>query len=326
MRELRCFSPSSPHALVAAVCAGALALLLAGASAFAQQARDTAPFLIVLGIAQDGGVPHAGSKDAAWDHPELRRHVACIGIVDPASGKRWLLDATPDFPWQLHELAGIAPPAPRPGVDGIFLSHAHIGHYTGLMHLGLEVMDTKDVPVYAFPRLGDYLSKNGPWDRLVNGRNIALHTLVPGARVQLTPALAVEPFLVPHRQEYSEVAGFRIIGPHRSAVFIPDIDSWAQLDSAGTSIEALIRGADAAYLDGTFYSDNELPAAITARVPHPRIFHSMERFAALPDAERAKVHFIHLNHSNPALYDGPQRDEVGRRGFRLAEEGERFGL
>lgn len=306
-------------------CALAILLIVTALSS-GQEVPRGGPFLVVLGIAQDGGVPQAGSRDAAWTDASLRRHVACIAIVDTAARQRWLVDATPDFPAQLHALDGIAPPATRPGLDGIILTHAHIGHYAGLMHLGLEVMGTKGLPVYAMPRMAAFLAGNGPWSQLVAYRNIALRGLEAGERVQLSPSIAVEAFLVPHRQEFSEVIGLRITGPHASAVYIPDIDSWTQFDSTGAGIEALLRGADVAYLDGTFWSDDELPARLRAAVPHPRIEASMERFAALPAAERAKIRFIHLNHTNPALYAGPERDEIARRGFRVAEEGERFPL
>jgi pyrroloquinoline quinone biosynthesis protein B len=302
------------------------ALLLWAAGARGQQAAAGGPFLVVLGIAQDGGVPHAGSRDAAWSDPSLRRSVTCVAVVDTAARKRWMVDATPDFPAQLHALDAIAPPAGSPRLDGILLTHAHIGHYAGLMHLGLEVMGTRDVPAYAMPRMAAFIRDNGPWSQLVAYHNIALQPLEAGRRVQLSPSIAVEPFLVPHRQEYSEVIGLRIAGPRASVLLIPDIDSWERLDSTGTSIEELIRSVDVAYIDGTFWSDDELPAAIRASVPHPRIAASIERFAALPAAQRAKIRFWHLNHTNPALYAGPQRDEILRRGFRIAEEGERVPL
>lgn len=87
------------------------------------------PFIVVLGIAQDGGSPQAGTKDdPGWDDPALRRRVASLGLVDPPSGGRWMFDATPDFREQLHHLDRVAPVAGIPGLAGIFLTHAHIGH------------------------------------------------------------------------------------------------------------------------------------------------------------------------------------------------------
>lgn len=291
-------------------------------------AQEDGPYLVVLGVAQDGGTPQAGTKEhPGWTDPTFRRLATSLAIVDPASGQRWLFDATPDFREQLHRLDQIAPAQGKPGLDGILLTHAHMGHYTGLMHLGHEAMGSKDVPVFAMPRMADYLRSNGPWSQLVRYENIELRVLQHGATVQLNDRLAVTPFLVPHRQEYSEVVGFRIEGPARSVLFIPDIDSWEEWDEAGTRIEDMIANVDVAYLDGTFFANGEIPGRDMSGFPHPFITHSMDRFDPLPAEDKAKMRFIHLNHTNPALW--PDREafrSVMEQGFQLAQEGERFGL
>jgi len=288
----------------------------------------TCPYVIVLGIAQDGGVPQAGSKDhRGWDDPALRRRVASLGLVDPASGGRWLFDATPDFREQLHELDRAAPVDGVPGLEGIFLTHAHIGHYTGLMFLGHESIGARGVTVFAMPRMSAFLGGNGPWDQLIRYGNIALATLQDGEPVRLNDRLTVTPFIVPHRQEYSEVAGFTIDGPGRSVLFIPDIDSWEEWEAEGTRIEQMIAKVDVAFLDGTFYAAGEIPGRDMSGFPHPFITRSMERFASLPAAEKAKIRFIHLNHTNAALRpDSEARRSILSNGFRVAEEGERVDL
>ena len=175
------------------------------------------PYVIVLGVAQDGGVPQAGTKTHdGWSDDAFRHLVVCIAIIDPNSSQRSLIDATPDFPEQLQILDKSAPVEGRPGLDGIFLTHAHIGHYTGLMYLGHEVMGAREVPVYAMPRMFEYLRTNGPWDQLVRYKNITLKPLAADTTVQLNERITIEPFVVPHRQEYSEVVGYRITGPNRA--------------------------------------------------------------------------------------------------------------
>ncbi len=307
-----------------------LALFSVGAdlSVAGEDDADDGPFLVVLGVAQDGGVPQAGTKEhPGWTDLSHRRLATSLAIVDPATRQRWLIDATPDFREQLHRLDTVFPVPGKPGLAGIFLTHAHMGHYTGLIHLGREAMGASEVPVYAMPQMIEFLQRNGPWDQLVHYRNIVLRPLADGTAVRLNDRLSVTPLLVPHRQEYSEVVGFRIEGPRRTLLFIPDIDKWEDWDAQGTRVEDLIPGVDVAYLDGTFYANGEIPGRDMSTIPHPFITASMERFDFLPPAERAKVRFIHLNHTNPALVTGSEaRREIERRGFRVAEEMGRVGL
>jgi len=183
------------------------------------------------------------------------------------------------------------------------------------------------VPVFAMPKMFEYLRANGPWQQLVRYNNIALRKLKDGAQVKLNARLNVIPFLVPHRQEYSEVVGYRIEGPNRSVLFIPDIDSWEEWDDWGIRIEEMIAKVDVAYLDATFFRNGEIPGRDMSEFPHPFISHSMERFASLPLKERQKVRFIHLNHTNPALNPGSKaRLEIEKNGFLVADEGERIEL
>ena len=287
-----------------------------------------APYVVVLGVAQDGGVPQAGSTDhPGWSDPERHRLVVSLGLVDPETDERWMFEATPDFRRQLQRLDEIHPVESGPGLDGIFLTHAHIGHYTGLMFVGHESMGAAGIPVYAMPRMREFLSSNGPWSQLVRYENIELRELSAGTPVRVNERLSVTPFLVPHRQEYSEVVGYRIDGPERSVLFIPDIDSWEDWDAEGTRIEDLLAEVDVAYLDATFFADGEIPGRDMSAVPHPLITHSMERFAPLPADVRDRVRFIHLNHTNPALWqDSEARRRIESAGFHVAEPMERAPL
>ncbi|HEY2322787.1 MAG TPA: MBL fold metallo-hydrolase [Thermoanaerobaculia bacterium] len=266
--------------------------------------------VIVLGIAQDGGYPQAGCERpdcvAAWNNPKLRRHVASLAIVDPSTNEQWMIDATPDFPEQLHSIGG--------RINGILLTHAHIGHYLGLAQLGREVIGAHDMPVYAMPRMRAFLEHNGPWDQLVRLHNIDLRPLEDGVPVQLNANITVTPVVVPHRGEYSETVAFLVKGPKRSILWMPDTDRFEHIDQ-------LIARVDVAYLDGTFFDAKELPRRNLAEIPHPLMRDSMERFAKLPPNDRAKIRFIHLNQSNPAL-----RDPKIVRPFAVAAEEEREGL
>ena len=289
---------------------------------------DASPYVVVLGIAQDGGLPQAGCRREccrkAWADPRRGRRVSCLAIVDPQAPGRWLIDATPDFKDQLRALDALAPVPKSPGLDGIFLTHAHVGHYAGLMHLGREALGARGVPVHVMPRMQAFLSSNGPWDLLVRLGNIELLPMRDDVAVALSPRVRVTPFLVPHRDEYSETVGFRIEGPGRAVAYVPDIDKWETWDRR---LEDLVAGVDAAYLDGTFYAEGEIPGRSLTEVPHPLIVETMRRLDSLPKAERNKVRFTHLNHTNPALQDGsPAARAIREKGFRIAEQGERFPL
>lgn len=280
------------------------------------------PYVIVLGITQDGGYPQAGTKESeAWDDLSQRRHVSCLAIVDPETSQRWLIDATPDFKEQLHFLDNIAPVPETPGLTGIFLTHAHIGHYTGLMHLGREAIGAQNVPVYAMPKMFEFLSRNGPWELLVRLKNIELLPLSNQACVKLNNKISITPFLVPHRAEHTETVGYRIDGLNKSILFIPDIDKWEDWDQWSIHIEDKITAVDVAYLDGTFYADGEIPRRSMYDIPHPFIEESLKRFDLLPLEQKKKIRFIHLNRTNPALINGSEAQRaIERTGFRVANE------
>lgn len=293
------------------------------------KAPGSNPFTVVLGIAQDGGYPHAGCERSccrpAWKASGSRRRVSCLGIVNPVAGRRWLVDATPDLGSQLHELNKISSSSGTGSpLDGILLTHAHIGHYLGLGQLGREVMGARGVPVFAMPRMSRLLRESAPWAQLVTLGNIELREIEDGRPVELSDAVTVTPHLVPHRGEYSETVGYRIEGPCSSVLYVPDIDGWEGWE---VPLEDAVAGAGTAYLDGTFYDISELPGAGLKEVPHPTIAGTMRRLAPLSESERRKIRFLHLNHTNDALRAGSAAAAaIERAGFRVAMEGERVHL
>jgi pyrroloquinoline quinone biosynthesis protein B len=247
--------------------------------------------LVVLGIAQDAGIPHLNCQQplcvSIRAGKRRAERVSSLGLIDRVSGRAYLFDATPDFNAQVHALTGGRPP------DGIFLTHAHIGHYTGLMYLGRESIGARGVPVYATPRMLEFLDRNGPWNQLIALGNIERRAVEYDQAVALSGDLRVTAFRVPHRDEFSDTVGYRIEGPRRKAIFIPDIDRWEKWDR---SIRALADGADLALLDGTFASPAEVNRNIE-EIPHPM----MSRTRELLRGARARLWFIHINHTNAEL-------------------------
>jgi len=279
---------------------------------------EKSPYVIILGTAQDGGAPHAACQKVCcadkWSNPKLHKKVSSIGIVDPESNDVWMIDATPDFAEQLHLLTNNNERSLR----GIFITHAHIGHYTGLMHLGREVMGSKDAIVNVMPKMEEFLRNNGPWSQLINLKNITLKGLKNNKTVRLNSKLSITPFKVPHRDEFSETVGFKIDGPSKSLVFIPDIDKWSKWQ---TDIIDIVENSDYSLLDGTFYDINELPGRDLSQIPHPFIVETMKLFKN--SDKKDSIYFIHLNHTNPALNKNSiEYKKVIFNGFNISEFGQ----
>ncbi len=304
-------------------------------AAVPQAAAPPSPRLVAvaLGTAQDGGVPQAGCDCvrcvAARRDPGRRRRVASLALHLPGSGHTWLIDATPDLGEQLETVHRFRPhPAGGPDrhpVDGILLTHAHAGHYLGLAFFGFEIINSRDLPVYASPRMAAFLRGNGPWSLLVTRRNIVLREMAPGAAQALEPGLTVTPLAVPHRDELSDTLGFVVRGPRRTLLYVPDTDSWT---AWATPLPEVVRRerVDVALLDGTFHAAGELPDRDVRRIGHPLMTSTVE---LLRDQVRAglQVFFTHLNHSNPALDPaGPERRALAAAGFRVLEEGQELDL
>ncbi len=235
-----------------------------------------------------------------------------------------MIEATPDITFQLRKLETYLPDHSKILPDGIFLTHAHIGHYTGLMELGREALNSKEEKVYAMPRMKTFLETNGPWSQLVKLNNINLTELKADSAIQLNDELKITPILVPHRDEFSETVGYRIESHHKKVLFIPDIDKWEKWNR---SIIDEIKKVDVALLDGTFYKDGELPGRAMNEIPHPFVEESMKKFSELDSNEKSKIIFIHFNHTNPLMKkESTGRNELEKSGYRAASEGEVIGL
>ncbi|MEE3163688.1 MAG: MBL fold metallo-hydrolase [Bacteroidota bacterium] len=287
------------------------------------------PMLQVLGTLQDGGAPHIGCNRPCCRNLFLRpatdRKVVCLGVTDTnADGEPVgaMFEATPDFPSQLQAFQS-AQDIPLDRLS-VFLTHAHIGHYSGLMFLGREALGANNVDVWTMPRFREFLTTNGPWSQLVELGNIRLNSLTELQPVSIGESVRVVPLRVPHRDEYSETVGYRIEGPRKAALFIPDINKWELWERA---LEEELAKVDYAFLDATFYDAEEVGYRDMAEIPHPFMVETMQRLAGLPSSEKSKVHFIHLNHTNPCLDTTSQayRTVIGS-GFNAARFGQTLPL
>lgn len=290
-------------------------------------------YALLLGSVQDGGFPQVGCYSERCD--EGRRLLAAgkgrftssLALVEPTAGRFYLVDATPDIARQIDlitEPAFRQRAGQRHPFDGIFLTHAHIGHYAGLALLGNEGLGIRDTPVYCTEAMAAFLQANQPWRLLVDQRRIELRPLTVDRWHRVDPLLEVQLWKVPHRDEFADTVGFVFRGPHASVLFLPDINSWSLWER---SIAEAVASVDVAFLDGTFWSMDELPGRAAEDVPHPLMPQTMDLLQGVVDHGDAQVVLTHLNATNPALdAGGVQEAEVTRRGFVIAREGMRFEL
>lgn len=288
-------------------------------------AQNELPYVMVLGIAQDGGYPHLGCQkeccEKAWVNDSLKKNVVALALVNPASKNWWLFEATPDINKQLHLFSNLTDGLYNYFPDGIFITHAHIGHYAGLMQLGREVSNTKQIPVTVLPKMKKYLEQNGPWSQLVALQNISLFQLDTNKTLMLAPNMDVTAFAVPHRDEFSETAGFKITAGLKTYLFIPDIDKWQKWNK---SIIDEVKKVNHAFIDATFYEADELKGRNINEVPHPFVSETMELFANENLAIKSKIVFIHFNHTNKLMRDEAEQQKVFQKGYNIAEEGAKY--
>ena len=283
-------------------------------------------YLTVLGITQDGGYPHIGCQKECcanfYNGKNSKKSVSSLGLVDLENQQKWLFDATPDMHTQLAALEQHHVKKEKI-IDGVFLTHAHIGHYSGLMYFGREALGKKNIKVYTMPKMRTYLTNNGPWSQLVSLQNISLQNLQHDSTMVVNKKLKVTPFIVPHRDEFSETVGYKIESSKKSALFIPDIDKWSRWEQ---SIIEEVKKVDYAFLDATFMDQKEVKRAMT-EVPHPFIEETISLFKNESLDTKNKIIFIHFNHTNPTLQkESKERKKIEQLGFQFAKEGDCYEL
>jgi len=304
-----------------------LMMLLVGCSRTSnKKTTSSKQYITVLGIAQDGGYPHIGCQktccQSIYKGLSKRKSVVSLGLIDKELNGKWIFEATPDVSTQLADLEQNHLKKDNL-IDGVFLTHGHIGHYTGLMYFGKEALGKKGTTVYAMPKMKNYLETSGPWSQLVELENIRIKELQQDSIVDLNSNVKVIPFLVPHRDEYSETVGYKIIGPKKTALFIPDIDKWQKWNR---NIVEEVKHVDYAFVDATFFDANEVKRPI-AEIPHPFIIETVSLFENEALEIKNKVIFIHFNHTNPAIESNSEaRKKIEKLGFRFASEGDHYQL
>ena len=271
--------------------------------------------IVLLGTAQDAGVPQLGCDCAictrALSNMSYRRLVAAIGIINPITEKSYLPNRT-----------GVKTKSQESklGLEGIFLTHAHMGHYLGLLQFGKEASAAKKLPVHATSSMVDFLEANSPFKDLVNEQNIITNKITPGGKCLHENNLDITPLPVLHRHEHSDTVGYLIKGAKKQLLYIPDMDQLTE------PVQKQISKADIALIDGTFYDKAELSTRRNYEdILHPTISKSMVELKLL--LRNTNIYYTHFNHTNPVLDpDSEPRKMVKSAGFGIARERQTFKI
>ena len=277
------------------------------------------PYITILGRVQDGGLPHIGCQKlcctSSSEELKQRLQVTALAVTQPKINSTLLFEATPDIISQWNLLENIP--------SAIFLTHAHIGHYSGLIHLGREALGAKSIPVYAMPRMASFLKQNAPWNQLISLKNIDLFQIEANSKNSIGQ-IHITPILVPHRDEFSETVAYKIEGPQKAVLFLPDIDKWSRWE---LNLEQILKTVDYAFVDGTFFDESELNYRPLEEIPHPLVKETIALLKTYSKKLKGKVYFIHMNHTNPMLDPKSKASKwVLEQGFNIAREGQTFRL
>ena len=153
----------------------------------------------ILGIAQDGGRPHPGCREACCQGitPGEVRHPVSIGIVDEL-GNGHLIEATRALGDQL-EIWG------HPPLRSVFLTHAHFGHVDGLGLFGRETLNAQGIDLFVSPSMKALVDSTPHWSLMVEQGVFRINTIPSDSVHHLSPGICIESVNVPHRAELSDM-------------------------------------------------------------------------------------------------------------------------
>ena len=298
----------------------------------------------VLGSGAGGGFPqwncNCDNCRGVRSGSRRARQRTQSSIAVSADGVRWyLVNASPDIRQQIESFDGLHPTGSPRGtpIQAILLTNADIDHITGL----LSLREFQPICVYSTKQVMDWVLGSNAVFRAIRlfPSQCTWKTVITSGRHEIVgvdgkdSGLRYEAFAVPSKppaylmdlvSEWSEeTIGYKITDAAggRSLAYIPGIK---QIDG---DMLALLGGCDCVFLDGTFWSDDELITLGIAQKSALAIGHipvggpggSLATLAALRDVRKV---YIHINNTNPILIeDSPERRVVDAAGWEVAFDG-----
>ena len=276
----------------------------------------------VLGISQDGGHPQPGCLRSCCANITEPHYPVSLGIRS-SEGTNLLIEATRHLGDQFTIWG-------QTKVDHLLLTHAHLGHVDGLGLFGREAIAARGIELHVSDDMYHLIDRTPQWNLMIQQGVFNLQTFTAGDVVFSQGELSIEAVRIPHRAELSDMHAFIIRGKSKSLLFLTDHDTWKEtlaVHNCSTIRELLGKlNVDIAFIDGTFWSEDELAGRNQETVPHPPVLQTLKMLGEKKQGD-PEIIFTHLNHTNP-LYnrDSEQYAEVKRLGWSVAHQGQRFTL
>ena len=304
----------------------------------------------VLGSSAGGGLPQWNCRCANCDAARndsargqqadvVRRTQSSLAVS--GDGQSWyLLNVSPDVRQQILDFPELAPPSKDPrgtSLAGAVLTDAEIDHTTGLLLL----REGCELSIYSTDCVRDWLTEHYPIRRILS--HFAprdWRTMQLGESIELTSAagvasgLSVRPFeadrhvprFIPDQtgEAVGSVIGLEILDARTGGklVYAPCVAT------INDRLRRAVEGADAVFVDGTFWDDQEpirheigeRTARQMGHLPLSGQGGSLEWLESLGVTHR---YYVHINNTNPMLRrSSAQHETVVRAGVHIAQDGD----
>ena len=285
----------------------------------------------VLGSAAGGGVPQwncaCANCRAARAGERPRRSQSSFAVS--ADGERWwLVNASPDIAQQIEAAPALQPRAGRgTPIAGMLFTDANVDHLGGLAVLrqtgehAFVIYSSATVRTLALQQqsFSPFGAVPHHWNAVVSGDTFSLEATLA---VRVIAVQGTTPGYAGREALPDAVVAYAVsdLQSGATALFAP------VFAAVGTALATAVEGADLAFLDGSFWSDDELggvgvdkAARSLGHAPVGGPGGSLDMLATLRPGRRF---FAHLNNTNPLL--DPASDEwaqAAARGFEVAEDG-----